>query len=110
MIHIYIESGIKRSSKGTTNEYDFIEKFISLHFPDQKIGIDYQLQGWDGKDRWHEYQPILQQQTDRGDKNILIFDADCLDNDKFSIKSSVRFQTGLAKNSFEHVNVTQIGL
>lgn len=80
MIHIYIESGIKRSSKGTTNEYDFIEKFISLHFPDQKIGIDYQLQGWDGKDRWHEYQPILQQQTDRGDKNILIFDADCLDN------------------------------
>ena len=30
--------------------------------------------------------------------------------DKFSIKSSVRLQTGLAKNSFEHINITQIGL
>ena len=80
MIHIYIESGIKRSAKGTTNEYDFIEKFISLHFPNREMGVDYQIQGWDGKDHWYAYQPIFQQQTDRGDKNILIFDADHSEN------------------------------
>ena len=84
MIHIYIESGIKRSAKGTTNEYDFIEKFISLHFPNREMGVDYQIQGWDGKDHWYAYQPIFQQQTDRGDKNILIFDADRSENPLFS--------------------------
>lgn len=76
MIHIYIESGIKKTPKKTTNEYNFIEKFIEHHFPGKTPGKDYTVEGWDGKDRWKEFQPILQQITDKGDKNIIIFDAD----------------------------------
>lgn len=76
MIYIYIESGIKRSKKKTTNEYDFIEKFITHHFPGKSLGTDYALDGWDGKDRWEEFSPILNQHTDLNDKNLIIFDAD----------------------------------
>lgn len=81
MIHIYIESGVKKSKKQTTNEYDFIEKFVREHFPDKEIDTDYVIEGWDGKDRWKEYQPKLQENRDKGDKNIIVFDADSPETD-----------------------------
>lgn len=44
MIKIFIESGVnqaQRKNKRTTNEQDFVEKFIQRHFPHYRPSIDF---------------------------------------------------------------------
>lgn len=52
MINIYIESGLNqaaRAGKMTTNEKDFVEKFIKHHFPDRELKKDYDVIGMEEK-------------------------------------------------------------
>lgn len=83
MIQIFIESGVAQAEKygkETTDEKDFIEKFIQHHFPKYKISEDYVVEGTGGKDRLHEFQRILQENTFNGGINLVIYDADSAAN------------------------------
>lgn len=83
MINIYIESGVnqaKRNSKETTNEQDFVVKFIEHHFPGKVRGIDFQAIGFGGKDTLANNASVLEDSTIQGNTNIVIFDADTTSN------------------------------
>lgn len=83
MIRIFIESGVnqaEKSGKETTDEKDFIEKFIQHHFPKYKLSEDYEVFGTGGKDKLHKFQTILQENTFNGGTNLVIYDADGSNN------------------------------
>lgn len=83
MIKIFIESGVRQAEKygkETTDEKDFVEKFIQHHFPKYKLYQDYVVEGTGGKDRLHEFQNILQENSFDGGANLVIYDADCSKN------------------------------
>lgn len=82
MIHIYIESGIKQAkkhNKETTNEQDFLEKFIAHHYPTKIKEIDYAVEGFGGKDKLAKNKSYLEMNP-LGDTSIVIFDADTEQN------------------------------
>lgn len=82
MINIYIESGLnraKRAGKSTTNEKDFVEKFIKHHFPDYELGKDYSVIGIGGKDKLEKNASILEISSLKN-TNVVIFDADTVQN------------------------------
>lgn len=79
MIKIFIESGINQAGKygkETTDEKDFVEKFILHHFPKYKLSEDYEVIGTGGKDKLHEFQTKFQENTFNDGINIVIYDAD----------------------------------
>lgn len=79
MIRIFIESGVNQAEKygkETTDEKDFVEKFIQHHFPKYKLSEDYEVIGTGGKDKLHKFQTILQENTFNGGINLVIYDAD----------------------------------
>lgn len=83
MINIYIESGVnqaKRKSKETTNEQDFLVKFIEHHFPGKVRGTDFEVIGFGGKDTLANNVSILADSVIQGNENIVIFDADTTSN------------------------------
>lgn len=84
MIRIFIESGVnsaqKKAEKKTTNEQNFIEKFIVHHFPNAKNGEDFEIIGIDGKDNLIHSTLPFQENTIDGGVNLLIFDADTIEN------------------------------
>lgn len=83
MIRIYIESGIKQASKHgkkTTNEQNFVEEFIAHHFPDKQKGVDFEVIGIGGKDQLENARLPFDENTLAGGINILLFDADMVQN------------------------------
>lgn len=77
MINIYIESGVEQAkgkNKKTTNEKDFIVKFIEHHFPGKSHELDFDVQGIGGKDKLEASAPIFR--LAENDTNIVVFDAD----------------------------------
>lgn len=79
MIKIFIESGVNQAqgkNKRTTNEQDFVEKFIQHHFPHYRPSIDFEVVGVGGKDSLDKVSTILQENTFAGGTNLVIFDAD----------------------------------
>ncbi len=77
MIHIYIESGVEQAkgkNKKTTNEKDFIIKFIEHHFPGKLYEVDFDVRGIGGKDKLEASAPIFR--LAENDTNIVVFDAD----------------------------------
>ena len=83
MIRIFIESGIQqatRQGKKTTNEQKFIEEFITHHFPEKQISIDYEVIGIGGKDTLSNSVLPFLDNTLKGGTNILLFDADTTHN------------------------------
>lgn len=82
MINIYIESGLNqaaRAGKMTTNEKDFVEKFIKHHFPDRELKKDYDVIGIGGKDKLARNASVLEISSLKN-TNIVIFDADTILN------------------------------
>lgn len=84
MIRIFIESGVnsaqKKTGKKTTNEQNFVENFIMHHFPQAKIGEDFEVIGIEGKDNLANSVLPFKENTINGGKNLLIFDADTIEN------------------------------
>lgn len=83
MIRIFIESGVQQSSKkgkGTTNEQNFVEEFIAYHFPSKQKGKDYEVIGIGGKDQLANSLLPFDENTLAGGTNILLFDADTVQN------------------------------
>lgn len=83
MIRIIIESGINASTKKgkkTTNEQDFIIKFIAHHFPHAILDKDFEVIGINGKDNIDNSSYIFKENTILGGTNLLIFDADSPSN------------------------------
>lgn len=78
MIRIFLETGenqAKSKNKKTTNEQDFIVKFIEHHFPTKKYGVDFEVSGLGGKDTLDISAPMFYLKNEE-DKNVVIFDAD----------------------------------
>lgn len=78
MIRIFIESGVgaaKDKNKETTNEEDFVVKFIEHHFKEMVYKTDFDVFGIGGYTKLINIQPLLEDKTDN-DINIVIFDAD----------------------------------
>jgi hypothetical protein len=78
MIRIFIESGVgaaKDKNKETTNEKDFVVKFIEHHFKEMVYKTDFDVFGIGGYTKLINIQPLLEDKTDN-DINIVIFDAD----------------------------------
>lgn len=83
MINIYIETGIKlaqKNGKETTNELDFLAKFILHHFPEKQYHRDFEILGIGGKDSLAQSASYIALAKAKGDVNLIIFDADTLEN------------------------------
>lgn len=83
MINIYIETGIKlaqKNGKETTNELDFLVKFILHHFPEKQYHRDFEILGIGGKDSLAQSASYIALAKAKGDVNLIIFDADTLEN------------------------------
>lgn len=96
MIRIFIESGVnqaEKSGKETTDEKDFVEKFIQHHFPKYKLSKDYEVFGTGGKDKLHKFQTILQENTFNGGINLVIYDADSHHNGGGYSKRKIHYNT-----------------
>ena len=82
MIRIFIESGVNKAldrGKETTNEQDFVEKFILYHFPQMRLE-DFEIIGTGGKDKLGNTALKFIENTIDGGTNIVIFDADTSGN------------------------------
>lgn len=82
MIRIFIESGVNKAldrGKETTNEQDFVEKFILYHFPQMRLE-DFEIIGTGGKDKLGNTALKFIENTIDGGTNIVIFDADTSSN------------------------------
>lgn len=96
MIKIFIESGVnqaEKSGKETTDEKDFVEKFIQQNFPQYKLSEDYEVIGTGGKDNLHKFQTILQENTFNGGTNLVIYDADSRFNGGGYSKRKIHYNT-----------------
>lgn len=83
MIRIFIESGVKQSfkkGKETTNEQNFVEEFIAHHFPEKQKDVDFVVIGIGGKDKLDISRLPFEENTLAGGTNILLFDADTVEN------------------------------
>jgi len=99
MIHIYIESGLeqaKRYKKETTNEFDFLRKFLAHHFPNLTYGTDYDIIGLGGYTKLNASLKILEIASLK-DKHVVLFDADTeINNGGFSKRHAELLQLKVA--------------
>lgn len=82
MIRIFIESGVNSAiscNKETTNEEEFIKKFIQHHFKGIVYKIDFEIYGIGGYTNLENSKPSLEDKK-KQDVNLVIFDADGIYN------------------------------
>lgn len=82
MIRIFIESGVSdatKKSKEITSEQEFVIRFVEHHFPNNVYKKDFEVIGIGGYTKLEKSKPIFED-VKPGDKNLVIFDADGVNN------------------------------
>ncbi len=76
MVNIFLEA-----EKDNTPEVCFMSALMKKYFPKAERDRDYKFICVKGKDNLHNITPLMQTNTADGGINLVIFDADTLDND-----------------------------